>query len=68
MSELKLKVTGIGIRTDLNMIYTLSKCIVTIVEMEDDSDLVADTLMKLSESLVLTATELHDHIVNSYRQ
>ena len=66
MSELKRKVVSIGIRTDLNMLYTLSRCIATIIELEDESDLVADTLTKLTDSMILTVADLHDEIARSY--
>lgn len=54
----------LSVRTSLNLIYTLSRSIVTVMPM--DSEAAADVLRTSSALILREAVELHDRISEAY--
>ena len=52
MSEIRNAVSKMMIRSELNLIYSMSKLIVAILDAAEDNQIAADTLCSVAESLL----------------
>lgn len=66
MQELKYEVRDLCIRGDLNMMFTISRSIVTILQLADNVPIAGKTLVNLSEDLLCLAAEVHGRILRDY--
>ncbi len=66
MSEMKNEVDKLCIHQDLNLMFTISRSIVTVLNLADTVPMARDTLKSLSESLLYQAADVHGRIVRDY--
>ncbi len=64
--NMKLDVAKMCIRADLNMIYTTSRLIATVLPMADTMPLARETLRSVSSALLSQAAEVHGRILRDY--
>ena len=65
MSELRNDISKMNIRGELNLLFTMSKFIVNILDQAQDSKIAADTLCTMAESLFNEAAYVLT-VVNEY--
>lgn len=58
MSEIRNEISKMTIRSELNLLFTMSKLIVTILDAAEDNPIAASTLRSVSESLLEQAAYL----------
>ena len=66
MSEMKSEIAKMCIHGDLNLMFTISKSIVTILEMAETMPVARTTLRNLSEALLYQAADVHGRILRDY--
>ena len=62
MSEIRNEISKMSIRGQLNLIYAMSKLLVSILEMAPDSPMARDTLNKTAEGVLEQAAILYRDI------
>ena len=62
MTELRNSVSKLCIRADLNMMFSMSKMMVTILDRCKDSRIASDTLRSVSDGLLRQAGEVYCEI------
>ena len=62
MSELRNEISKTTIRGELNLLYSMSKLIVTIIDAAPDSEIACNTLCSVAESIMDQATYVHTKI------
>ena len=62
MTELRNSVSKMCIRSDLNLIYSMSKMLVTILDQCQDNKIASDTLRTVADGLLRQAGELYCEI------
>ena len=62
MSELQNSICKMNIRGELNLLYAVSKMIVTILDMAETNEVANDTLRSAADSLLDQAARLYNEI------
>ena len=65
MPEIRNEVSKLNIRGQLNLIYAMSKLLVSILNLVQDNKVARDTLYKTAEGLLEQATILY-HDIGKY--
>ena len=63
---MKNEVTKMCIRSDLNLLFTTSRFIATILDLADSMPLARETLHQMSEALMFQAAEVYGRVVRDY--
>lgn len=66
MSEMKSEVSRMCVRGNLNLMFTISRSIATILDLTETVPLADDVLRSLSENLLCLAADLHGRIMRDY--
>ena len=64
--EMKNELARICIRGDLNMMFTISKSIVNILDLTESVPLANETLRNLSDTLLCLAADVSGRILRDY--
>ena len=67
MSEIRNEISKMNIRGELNLLYVMSKLIVSILDAAEDNKIACDTLRAVSESMLNQAAYLFGK-VNAYTE
>lgn len=67
MSEIRNEISKMNIRGELNLIFAMSKLIVSILDAAEDNQIACDTLRSVSESILYQAGYLYGK-VNTYAE
>lgn len=67
MSEIRNEISKMNIRGDLNLIFTMSKLIVSILDAAEDNQIACDTLRSVAESILNQAAYVYGK-VNTYAE
>lgn len=67
MSEIRNEISKMNIRGELNLLYTLSKLIVSILDAAEDNQIACETLRSVSESILYQAGYVYGK-VNTYAE
>ncbi len=67
MSEIRNEISKMNIRGDLNLIFTMSKLIVSILDAAEDNEIACDTLRSVAESILNQAAYVYGK-VNTYAE
>ena len=59
MSDMRNEISKMAIRGELNLIYSMSKLIVSILDAAPDNKVACDTLRSVSESILNQAAYLY---------
>lgn len=62
MSETRNNISKMSIRGELNLLFTMSKLIVSILDAAEDNPIAADTLGSVSESMLNQAAYVHGKV------
>lgn len=62
MSEIRNEVSKMTIRGELNLIFTMSKLIVNILDAAPDSEIACDTLRSVAESILNQAAYVYGKV------
>ena len=62
MSEIRNEISKMNIRGELNLLFVMSKLIVSILDAAEDNEIACDTLLSVSESLMTQAAYLYGRI------
>ena len=62
MSEMRNEVSKLCIRGELNLLFTMSKLIVSILDAAEDNEIACDTLRSVSESMLNQAAYLYGKV------
>ena len=62
MSEMRNEVSKLCIRGELNLLFTMSKLIVSILDAAEDNEIACDTLRTVAESLLNQAAYLYGKV------
>lgn len=62
MSEIRNEVSKLCIRGELNLLFTMSKLIVSILDAAEDNEIACDTLRSVSESMLNQAAYLYGKV------
>ena len=62
MSETRNEISKMVIRGELNMLYSMSRLIVSILDAAPDSEIACDTLRSISEGILNQAAYLHGKV------
>ena len=65
MSEVRNEISKMNIRGELNLLYAMSKLIVSILDAAEDNQIACDTLKSTAESILNQAAYLYGK-VNEY--
>ncbi len=65
MSEIRNEISKMTIRGELNLLFAMSKLVVTILDAAEDNQIACDTLRSISEGILNQAAYIHGK-VNSY--
>lgn len=67
MSEMRNEISKMNIRGELNLLYTMSKLIVSILDAAEDNEIACDTLRSVSEGILYQAGYVYGK-VNTYAE
>ena len=67
MSEIRNEISKMTIRGELNLLFAMSKLIVTILDAAEDNQIACDTLRSVSESILNQAAYVFGK-VNAYTE
>lgn len=67
MSEIRNEISKMTIRGELNLLFTMSKMIVTILDAAEDNQIACDTLRSVSEGIFNQAAYVFGK-VNAYAE
>lgn len=67
MSEIRNEISKMNIRGELNLIYVMSKLIVSILDAAEDNQIACDTLRSVAESILNQAAYVYGK-VNTYAE
>ena len=67
MSEIRNEISKMNIRGDLNLIFTMSKLVVSILDAAEDNEIACDTLRSVAESILNQAAYVYGK-VNTYAE
>lgn len=67
MSEIRNEISKMNIRGELNLLFTLSKLIVSILDAAEDNQIACETLRSVSESILYQAGYVYGK-VNTYAE
>ena len=67
MSEIRNEISKMTIRGELNLLFAMSKLIVTILDAAEDNQIACDTLRSVSESILSQAAYVFGK-VNAYAE
>ena len=62
MSEIRNEVSKMCIRGELNLLFTMSKLIVSILDAAEDNEIACNTLRSVSESMLDQAAYLYGKV------
>lgn len=62
MSEIRNEISKMTIRGELNLLFTLSKLIVTILDAAEDNQIACDTLRSVSEGILNQAAYVYGKV------
>lgn len=62
MSEVRNEISKMNIRGELNLLYSMSRLIVSILDAVPDSKVACDTLRSVSENILNQAAYLHGKV------
>ncbi len=62
MSETRNEVSKLCIRGELNLLYSMSKLIVSILDAAQDNEIACDTLLSVAESILNQAAYLYGKV------
>ena len=66
MTEERREIAKMCIRGDLNLMFTISRSIATILDLAETLPLARNTLISLSESLLYQAADVHGRMLRDY--
>ena len=67
MSEMRNEVSKMNIRAELNLIFSMSKMVVSILDAAEDNQIACDTLRSVAESIMNQAAYVYGK-VNTYTE
>lgn len=62
MSEIRNEISKMTIRGELNLLFTMSKLVVSILDAAEDNQIACDTLRSVSEGILNQAAYIHGKV------